>query len=566
LRLSYLPLLTLITLPHIAKAAEAGVTSGELLQQTPALTRSLSPASTDDARGLAAPSSSAATTPVDGELVFVAADFRFDESLSDDERARTEPVLAPLRGQPTTLRQLQALRAQLTEALYHDGDTLVSVLLPAQTVEDGVVRFQIVRGRIERVQVKNGSQVDTARLEAMLSGSDGATPDLRAIESRARIIGEVPGVGAVTPVLKRGSVPGGTEVLVDVQPGRSGYFAVTADNAGAPEAGAYRVGVLGGVNNLVGRGDRLDAIVYTTTPYPLQTNAGRGGRTLLGRISWDALTGIGASRAGMAASRVDYRLGGDFKGLGNGTAQVVSLYASTPVLRSRAATLDVSAEADYKALDDERFGDLLESRRHSVVAMARIDGSQAHDLLGHAGTAQYGLALSYGTTQQTAIDRTVSSDGVSKLGSRPFVKIEPSVGASEKMLPGMAISARLRGQWANGSLDGSERMSLGGPSAVRAYGLSTASVDEGAVASLEITQSVASAPNIAVTGFYDAAFGRIRAIGTVPGASTTLQGAGIALKAGWKQAQMELSYARAIGRPDGVMRNQQVWVTLSKVF
>jgi hemolysin activation/secretion protein len=561
-----LPLLAATTLHPAAQAGELGVTSGELLQQTPALNRAPAAEPGFDARKPPPPAAASDGASAESELSFTVVDFRFDGQLSADERDRIEPLLAPLRAHPTTLHQLQALRAQLTEALYHDGETLVSVLLPVQTVQDGIVRFTILRGHIEHVRVNNGSQVDTARIESLLRGRYGDAPELRDIDESVRVLGEVPGVGDVTPVLAPGSGPGGTEVVVNVPPGRSGYFAVSADNAGAPEAGAYRVGLLGGVNNLVGRGDRLEAIVYATTPYPFQTDAGRGGRTLLGRVSWDALTGIGASRAGVAASRVDYRLGGDFQGLGSGTAQVASLYAGTPLLRSRESSLDLSGEFDYKSLDDERFGELLESRRHSVVAAARIDGSRTHELDGRRGAVRYGLGLSYGTTQRTDIDRTAADDGVARLGSRPFVKIEPSVGVTQNVLPGLALSAQLRGQWANRSLDGSERMSLGGPTGVRAYGLSEASVDEGAIVTLSATQTLTNQPNVAVAAFYDGARGRVRGDGSLPGASTTLQGAGVALNVGWKQAQMQLSYAHSIGRTDMSTRSQQVWVTLSKLF
>jgi hemolysin activation/secretion protein len=565
LPLSCLPLFALATLPPAARAIEVGITSGELLQQTPALGHGVS-ASEFDGRGPTSRPATANDAPVAGELSFPVEGFSFDGELSTQELARIEPLLAPLRNRTTTLRQLQALCAQLTEALYHDGDALISVLLPAQTVERGVVLFKVVRGHIEQLHVKNGSQLDTDRIEAMLRGHGENMPDLRDIDARARMVGEVPGIGAVSSVLSPGSRQGGTDVVVNVQPGRTGYFAVSADNAGAPEAGAYRVGMLGGVNNLVGLGDRLEMTAYATTPYPLQTEAGRGGRTLLGRVSWDALTGLGVSRAGLAASRVDYRLGGDFRGLGSGIAQVASVYASSPIVRSRNSTLDLSGAFDYKALDDERFGELLENRRHSVVASMRIDGSHAHELGEKQGAVRYGIALSYGATQRTDIDRTVSEDGVSRLGSRPFVKLEPSVVVTQNVLPTLAVSAQLRGQWANGSLDGSERMSLGGPSGVRAYSLSEASVDEGAIVSLSVTKTVMSQPGVAVTAFYDGACGRVRADGNLPGASTTLQGAGVALNVGWKQTQMQLSYAHAIGKPDGNTRNQQVWVTMSQTF
>ena len=56
-----------------------------------------------------------------------------------------------------------------------------------------------------------------------------------------------------------------TNYLLSVlKEGPSLYGMVTADNAGSVEAGERRIGVVGGINNPFGRGDRLEAMVYVT--------------------------------------------------------------------------------------------------------------------------------------------------------------------------------------------------------------------------------------------------------------------------------------------------------------
>ncbi len=140
-------------------AAEHGATSASLLRQTPELVRALRPAG--EANPQDGPDDAAQQRDDDGDLRFEVRDFVVEGELSADERARADAYLSPMRGRRLTLGALQAMRAELTGLLYHDGESLVRVLLPQQTVDHGVVRFEIVRGRIERIVVHNGSAVST---------------------------------------------------------------------------------------------------------------------------------------------------------------------------------------------------------------------------------------------------------------------------------------------------------------------------------------------------------------------------------------------------------------------
>lgn len=559
--ISCLSLLTLAVLHSHAQAAEHGVTSGGLLRQNPGLTR------TFGTSGKNAPpsttNSEAGQADDEGELRFPVRDFEFDGGMTPEERARVDAYIAPLRGRETTMSALQVMRAELTELLYHDGESLVRVLLPQQTIEkNGVVRFQIVRGRVERVVVENASQVDTARIEAILRGTGVADPRLRDIDARIRLLRELPGVGRVDATLAPGKYPGGTLVTVTVAGGPSLYGMVTGDNAGSVEAGERRIGLVGGINNPFGRGDRLEAMVYVT-PTALQTHASDGGQTRLARVSYDTPVGDGATRVGASVSHVAYRLGGAFDGLGKGSADVASLYATRPVWRTRDASLDVSASIDRKQLRDDRFDGLLESRRNSNVASVRADGS------GVAGQGRwrrwyrYGLGVSYGSMDLTDLDRTSGNDATRRHAT--FVKAEPVASIAVAPVSSLRLSAQVRGQWASRSLDGSERMSLGGPGAVRAYDLSAAAVDDGAVVSLEASHDFIL-PNTRISAFYDGAAGRYRSAMGYPSRPVNLQGAGIGVNWNWKGVQGQVSVARAIGHADDKPKDDQVWVTVGKSF
>lgn len=555
-----LSIATAFVLSPLAHAAEGSITSGGLLRQTPELSHALQPSGPATAQN---DSTSSSDAPGDGdELRFPINDFVFDGELSPEERTRVEAFIAPLRGRQMTLSALQTVRGELTDLLYHDGESLVRVTLPQQTIEGGVVRFEIVRGHIERIEVSNASDVATDRIERILHGGSVADPKLRDIDARMRLLRALPGVGAVDATLSPGKYAGGTIVTVSVAPGAGLYGAITADNAGSVEAGERRIGLVGGINNPFGRGDRLEAMVYVT-PNALQTHASEGAQTRLARVSYDTPVGDGVTRVGAAVSHVAYRLGGAFDGLGKGSADVASLYATRPLWRTRDASLDVSASIDRKQLRDDRFDGLLESRRDSNVASVRADGS------GVAGQGRwrrwyrYGLGVSYGAMDLTDLDRTSGEDATRKHAT--FVKAEPVASIAVAPVSSLQLSAQVRGQWASRSLDGSERMSLGGPGAVRAYDLSAAAVDDGAVVSLEASHDFII-PNTRISAFYDGAAGRYRSAMGYPSRSTNLQGVGIGVNWNWKGVQGQVSVARAIGGADEKPKDDQVWVTVGKSF
>jgi len=558
--ISCLSIFALAALHTHAQAAEHGVTSGGLLRQNPALTRALGPVEAPNAD---ATQVREAQQGDEAELRFTVRDFEFNGEMTPDERARVDAYIAPLRNREATLGTLQVMRAELTELLYHDGESLVRVLLPQQTIDkNGVVRFQIVRGRIENVIVDNASQVDTARIESILRGTGVAERKLRDVEARMRLLRELPGIGCVEATLAPGKYPGGTLVTVSVAPGRTLYGSITADNFGSVEAGERRIGVVGGIDNPFGRGDRLEAMV-TATPTALKTHASNGGQTRLARVSYDGPVGAGASRAGTAVSHVAYRLGGAFEGLGKGSADVASVYATRPVWRTRASSLDVSTTIDRKRLRDERFDGLLENRRESTVASARVDGSGVSGRGRWRRYFRYGVGASYGGIDMTDIDRTSTDPATRKHAT--FVKAEPVASIAVAPVSSLQLSAQVRGQWANRSLDGSERMSLGGPGAVRAYDLNAAAVDNGAVVSLEASHDF-FLPNTRVSAFYDAASGRYRAAMGYASRSTNLQGAGVGVNWNWKGVQGQVSVARALGHSSDVPKDDQLWVTVGKQF
>ncbi|WP_322062158.1 ShlB/FhaC/HecB family hemolysin secretion/activation protein [Paraburkholderia sp. J63] len=555
-----LPLLGLAAW-HTSAAAFEIPNAGALLRQSADTTRGIEGESaTEHAPAVQSPAP-AAQAPAEGEFSFVVNGFDFGGALSAAEQQRVDAFLAPWRGRSVTFAQLQALRDELTTVLYNGGDTLVRVTLPPQTVTAGVVRFGIERGHVQAVEVQNGSKVSTQRLTTLLASTSEATPTLREIERNMRVVEGVPGVGSVSSTLSPGTEPGGTIVGVDVTPADRFYAAATIDNTGSRQAGWRRVGVTGGANNALGLGDQLQATVYVT-PRFMQTSSGEDGQTRLGRVSYDMLTGLGASRAGIAYSHVDYALGEEFSGLGTGKADVASLYGSTPAIRTANASLDLGASAEAWFTNDERLDNILESQDRHLVASLRADGNYYGQWGQRRNATQYSVVTSFGTTKQKEYDYS-TSDSLYVNRRFNFAKIEPSGTFLQALTSTTQATLSVHGQWASRSLNGSQRLSLGGPSAVRAYDQNAATVDDGVIVSVGVSQFIPPLPGASLQIFYDDARGRVRNDGAITGTSVRLQGYGIGASYTGKHVSAQISYALRAGHALENTARQQTWVTLT---
>jgi hemolysin activation/secretion protein len=125
----------------------------------------------------------------------------------DIDRA-VERFLGPQR----SLDDVDQARAALEKVYQSRGYKTVAVLIPKQTVRDGVVHLQVAEGRIEHLDVV-GSQytsIETLKRQAP-SLAEGSVPDFNKVQQDLVNLNQMPD-RRVTPTLKAGSAPGTVDV------------------------------------------------------------------------------------------------------------------------------------------------------------------------------------------------------------------------------------------------------------------------------------------------------------------------------------------------------------------
>ena len=102
------------------------------------------------------------TAPFDVKRINITGNTRFDTPT-------LHALVAQVEGQRLTLGQLDAAIGVITEFYRRAGYPLARAIIPAQTIDNGVVTVQILEARLGEILLDNRSAVDTDFLKAPLS-------------------------------------------------------------------------------------------------------------------------------------------------------------------------------------------------------------------------------------------------------------------------------------------------------------------------------------------------------------------------------------------------------------
>lgn len=406
-----------------------------------------------------------------------------------------QALVQELVGRSVTLAELERA-AQRVAQYYRERGWYVRVFLPPQDVTDGHIRIQVLEGRYgasqlgtqtgDRANAEYVRQVVTSRLQP------GEALSAAALERGLMLANDLPGIEA-QGLLQAGQSQGHSDlqVLVHDTPLVTGDAGL--NNFGSRSTGrAQAVGGLA-LNNLSGQGNQL----------ALRLLASEGVRSALARYSLPL--GHDGLRLAAHASLLRYALGGGFSRLeAEGQARSAGLALSYLLVRQGERNLTLSLGYEHRRYRDDALSQAL--RRNAIDAVTLGLNGDLRDGLGGGGVTWGGAYLSQGTLDIEDIAGSRAQDAAGPRSEGRYTKLALQLGRVQWLGAGWQMQAALSGQLANGNLASSERMSLGGPSQVRAYPINEAEGDNGVLLKLELQRELASGWQ--ALAFYDA--GRIR--------------------------------------------------------
>lgn len=436
-------------------------------------------------------------------------------------------LVADAQGKSLTLSQLDELAARITDYYRNQGYPLARAIIPAQTIQSGIVRIEIIEARYGKISLDNRSRVNDPLVQATLSPLQiGQAIGQTGLDNALLLLSDIPGV-VVAATLKPGENVGTSDLLVNTTPGPAVSGNVVLDNYGNRYTGRARIGATLNVINPLHHGDILSVGGLSS-----------GGGMNYGRIGYESLLNGRGTRLGGAYSVLRYALGEPLASLNaNGTARVQSLWAKHPLVRSRDVNLYGQIQYDRMRLRDHIDASAIRTDRHLANWTLSLAGDARDAFLSDA-VSSWNVGWTSGRVGFDDAAAQLADAGSAKTQGS-FSKLNANLARLQTLSPGNGLYLGIVGQWASTNLDPSQKMTAGGPYTVRAYDTGAVSGDTGVLGTIELRHNlgVGWGGQWQAVAFIDSARVTVNKNTWVAGTnSATLSGAGLGLN--WTGADL----------------------------
>ncbi|AVH72479.1 ShlB/FhaC/HecB family hemolysin secretion/activation protein [Nostoc sp. 'Lobaria pulmonaria (5183) cyanobiont'] len=165
---------------------------------------------------------------------------------------------------PISPTQLFQARSKITELYVKNGYITSGALIPPQTIQSGVVKIQVVEGKLEDIQVTGTRRLNPNYVRSRLAIATSAPLNRQRLLEALQLLQLNPLIKNVTAELSTGSQPGTSLLEVKVSEAKTFSGQIILDNGRSPSVGSFRRGLRLNEANLLGLGDDL-SLGYTNT-------------------------------------------------------------------------------------------------------------------------------------------------------------------------------------------------------------------------------------------------------------------------------------------------------------
>jgi hemolysin activation/secretion protein len=413
-------------------------------------------------------------------------------------------------GPDKTFDDLQTAVDAVSEYLQRKGYVVGQAFLPEQKIENGIVEIAVLEGRLGQVRIDMEPDVPVSKhiIEGLVSPLRPGTILHRDVVERSLfLVSDLRGL-TVRSVVEPGSTPGTSDIVLKVAAARRIDATLEFDNHTSRFTSDFRLGGSFNFNSPFKRGDLLSFRGLMGIP-------GGGADLDFGRVSYLTPIGNYGTKIGAAYLRLNYHVGTAlFDQLNlSGRSEIYSAFALHPLVRTRNLNLFAQAGLDRRYFEDVATGTGSVSYRRTHVGNLALVGD-SRDAFLRGGINNFSVAFTRGYLDLRGNDATVGADrpptGHETAGS--YNRINFSASRLNSLFEKTVAFASYQYQWASKNLDASEKIGLGGPSAVRAYAVGEATSDEAHIFNFEVRRELPQPGfmpgNLVGLAFFDWAHGR----------------------------------------------------------
>ncbi len=389
--------------------------------------------------------------------------------------AQIEDAVYPHLGEKKTIADVEQARAALEKAYQSAGYLTVFVTLPEQKVAGGVVRLEVMEGKVERLKVSGSRYYALGAIKAKTPELDeGKVPNFNDVQKELGQLNRDAG-RRVTPLLRAGRIPGTVEAELKVEDKPPLHASVELNDRYSRDTTKTRLSAAVRYDNLWQTGHSLNLNFQTAPEKPDES------KVLV--ASYSAPQANGNVLAAYAVfSDTDVTTVGGISSIGKG--QIYGLRYVVPLRPRPGVFHSLTLGADYKDYQDsQRF----QGQQDNNLPITYMPFSASYDLtLAGAGSqTQIGLTTVFGINGVIGKEEEFAAKR-NPGGKADFMLFKADLRQSYKLPYAMLASGKLSTQYSASPLISNEQMAAGGADSVRGYPESAALGDKGWRAGLEL--------------------------------------------------------------------------------
>ncbi len=382
-------------------------------------------------------------------------------------------------GSEITLADVYAIANQLTLKYRNDGYILTQVVVPPQTIGNGVPKLTVVEGYVHNIEIQKADEsapIDMNNVQAYASQiSRGGPLNARDLERQLLLINDLPGITARSVLSPAPSTPGAADmtIIVDYDPVDG---IVSADNFGSRYLGPLQLGAAATLNSMLGMNEAISGQV-AIAPQDWYELA-------YGALGYEMPVGNLGTKVHVNTSITDTEPGWDLKQFDvQGRSYLVNVGATHPFIRSRAQNLYGRINFDWRRVRSENN---VEDTRKDRISELRIGGRYEFvDTFLTAAANTIDMEVSKGLGIFGASDE--GDDNMTRDAADPqATKLNLELQRLQRVTNGVNLLLAGRGQLSSNALLSSEEFSVGGIGLGRGYDPSEITGDEGVAAKVEL--------------------------------------------------------------------------------
>lgn len=413
-----------------------------------------------------------------------------------------DSVYRSFLGTTVSLADIYDIANNLTVKYRNDGYILTQVVVPPQTIEDGVVKVRVIEGFVDQITIEGEASEQTAHQIRKYADNLRVNNilDSKNLERYLLLINDLPGVTARSVLSPSKTQTGGSDLTIIVE--RDVYEAeVYFNNHGSRYLGSAQLGYIGKMNSVFGMNEKI------TNQLVIAGDNTRIDELLFGSLSYEQPISRFGSKLTLAGSITSTEPGFDLSQFDvKGQSKYLSATISHPFVRSRTTNFIGRASYDWRSVTSKN--NLVTNTTRDKISSVRLGATaQFMDDFFGIGLNAIDVEFSQGLDMMGASERNDAN--LTRANGNPhYSKVNIQAQRLQNLIPSVNLLIAGEAQWAATPLLSSEEFGVGGTSFGRGYDSSEIVGEDGIAGKLELQWNdpykVKYVNDMQVYGFWDA--------------------------------------------------------------